>query len=255
MSVTDDQSSLSDCNCCALPETAFAAHFNRPGLSNIEYRLATHSGFLERMVTRLTRDQLPEQDDIASRRPLSQLTTRDLTDPTIALLDAWAMVADVITFYQERIANEAYMRTATERLSVLQLARSIGYELKPGVAASTVLAFTADGSKDSPPQVSVPKGTRVLSIPAKDQLPQTFETVETIVARPEWNELKPYTPQITSIDRIARGVSELRLAGTTTGLRTGDAILIVGDERAKKSGDEHWDFRVLESVEQVPNAG
>ena len=48
---------------------------------------------------------------------------------------ACACVADVLGFYQERIANEGYLRTATERRSVLELARTIGYELKPGVAA------------------------------------------------------------------------------------------------------------------------
>ena len=43
----------------------------------------------------------------------------------------------MLTFYQERIANEAYLRTATERVSLLELARLIDYELRPGVAAST----------------------------------------------------------------------------------------------------------------------
>ena len=46
---------------------------------------------------------------------LPELTARDPDDPAIALLDAWATVADVVTFYQERIANEGFLRTATER--------------------------------------------------------------------------------------------------------------------------------------------
>jgi len=52
-------------------------------------------------------------------------------------LDGWATVADVLTFYQERIANESYLRTAIERRSLLELARKIGYELRPGIAAGT----------------------------------------------------------------------------------------------------------------------
>ena len=48
-------------------------------------------------------------------RPLVALTTRAADDPAIALLDAWATVGDVLTFYQERIANEGFLRTATER--------------------------------------------------------------------------------------------------------------------------------------------
>jgi len=44
---------------------------------------------------------------------------RDDSDPSIALLDAWAVVADVLTFYQERISNEGYLRTAQERTSLI----------------------------------------------------------------------------------------------------------------------------------------
>ena len=56
----------------------------------------------------------------------------------------WATVADVLTFYQERIANEGYLRTARLRDSILRLARLLDYQLRPGVAATTLLAFTLD---------------------------------------------------------------------------------------------------------------
>src|SRR5207245_3445278 len=72
------------------------------------------------------------------------LSTRELDDPSIALLDAWATVADVLTFYEERIANEGYLRTATERRSILELARLVGYNLRPGVSASVYLAYTLE---------------------------------------------------------------------------------------------------------------
>ena len=60
--------------------------------------------------------------------------TRADSDFTIALCDAVATTLDVLSFYQERIANENFLRTATERRSILELARLIGYELAPGVA-------------------------------------------------------------------------------------------------------------------------
>ena len=75
---------------------------------------------------------------------LSKLTVREATDAAIAWLDAWAMVGDVLCFYQERIANEGYLRTATERRSVLELARLVGYRPRPGVAATVYLAYTID---------------------------------------------------------------------------------------------------------------
>ena len=49
---------------------------------------------------------------------LRYLKTRDTDDFSIALLDASSVVLDILTFYQERLANESYLRTAT------QLARS-----------------------------------------------------------------------------------------------------------------------------------
>ena len=98
---------------------------------------------------------------------------------------------DVIAFYQERIANEGYLATATERRSVLELARTIGYELAPGVAAGAHLAFTVEGAAGAPGRATVEPGVRVLSIPGQGERPQTFETVEGIEARATWNALRP----------------------------------------------------------------
>src|SRR2546423_15355513 len=143
---------LNDCGCCEgisveTPETIA----NRPGLSAIAYRVGTHSRFRETLLARLSS---------SNQGALKKLTTRDPDDFSIALLDAWATVSDVLTFYQERIANEAYLRTARERLSLLELARLIGYELAPAVAAEALLAFTidAEATKDN---VIVDPGTRV----------------------------------------------------------------------------------------------
>src|SRR2546430_6091159 len=133
----------------------------------------------------------------ASATPaLRSLKTRDDDDFTIALLDGWATVADVLTFYSERIANESFLHTATERRSILELARSIGYELNPGVAASTWLAFTVDESLGAPGYANIEKDTKVQSIPGPNEKPQVFETAELFLARKEWNELRPRHTQM-----------------------------------------------------------
>ena len=99
--------------------------------------------------------------------PLADLTTREASDSAIALLDAWATVADVLTFYQERIADEGYLRTATERRSVLGLARLVGYALRPGVASTAYLAYTIEEDRSvTPPkgmEVTIPAGSRAQS--------------------------------------------------------------------------------------------
>src|SRR5207244_2356818 len=119
---------------------------NRPGLTAIAYRVGTHWQFKQSMLAALFDSAFPA---------LQQLKTRDDDDFCIALLDAVATMSDVLTFYQERIANESYLRTATERQSLLQLARLIGYELRPGVAASAFLAFTIETALGAPHEATI----------------------------------------------------------------------------------------------------
>jgi predicted phage baseplate assembly protein len=251
MSETTASTQLHTCGCCQTG-VAEPAHANRPGLSSLNYRIGTHGTLLRRMLARLSQQEIPDGDN-AGQRPLAALSTRSTADPAIALLDAWATTADVLTFYQERIANEGYLRTATERRSVLELARAIGYELNPGVAASTYLAFMVDDSASTPDRATVKAGTQIQSIPAKEgELPQTFETSTEFEARVEWNTLHPRT---TERDVMHAGKTELYLAGIDTQLQPGDALLIVGPERQDDPTNERWDVRILKTVETFPKEG
>src|SRR5262245_7877773 len=156
-----------DCGCCEGVEPITPQPVaNRPGLDALSYRVGTHASFLETMQARLSSQAFPG---------LSGLRTREANDASLALLDAWAVVADVLTFYQERIANEGYLRTATERRSVLEPARLVGYVPRPGVASSVYLAYTleekiqplvAPGSPVTPvstspdqPEIVIPAGS------------------------------------------------------------------------------------------------
>jgi baseplate J-like protein len=174
------------CGCCEGVERITPEPIaNRPGLPALSYRAGTHATFLETM-----------QAALSSSEALAALTTRDTDDFSIALLDAWATVADVLCFYEERIANEGYVRTATERRSIGELARLIGYHLRPGVAASTYLAFTLEDGH----ALVIPRGTRAQSVPGPGELPQPFETSEDLPARSAWNALRPRTTAPLSID-------------------------------------------------------
>ena len=184
-----DGDKLDDCNCCeglAAPEPVR----NGPGLPALRYRIDVQPGFYARMLQSLpvARAAASEAD---SPRPLARLLSRSSADPSVALIDACACVADVLTFYQERIANEGFLRTATERRSVLELARTIGYELKPGVAASVHLAFTVEDAPGAPGVCTLARGAPVQSVPPQGKLPQVFETSAGIVAHAGWNALLP----------------------------------------------------------------
>lgn len=163
---------------------------NRAGLAAIDYRVGRHGDFLARVLHNLPRERVVDPATLAEKRPLAGLTSRAADDPTIALADAFSVTLDVLSFYQERIANEGYLRTALERDSMVELAREIGYELRPGVAASASLAFTVEDRDDPFRVITVPTGTQVLSVPQHpDERPQTFETVVPITARAEWNDI------------------------------------------------------------------
>lgn len=225
------------CGCCSgVHEETPRTIANRHGLSAIAYRAGDHRAFLRSMLGTLA--GTPRlRADLTVDFPLNRLT-RDRDDFSIALLDAWATAADVLTFYQERIANESYLRTAGERLSVVELTRLIGYELNPGVAASAWLAFTVDDSEGAPGEVAIDAGTKVQSVPAQNEMPQTFETSSALDARAEWNEL---APRRTAVVAPKPGDTAIYFAGTGTELKTGDGLLFFRDAT-------HWNFRRVATV-------
>ncbi len=195
------------------------------------------------------------------RPGLAALTTRDADDFTIALLDAWAVTADVLTFYTERLAQESYLRTATERVSLQELGRLVGYRLRPGVAAQTHLAFAIEPPPPAPPAamkdpgsappvlpavVALPVGLRVQSIPGPGEQPQTFETVEAIEARPEWNAM-PASVTVAGVP--VKGDTVAYLAGSGLNLKGGDAFVLAGSDIV----GERWDFRFLTHVTPTPD--
>lgn len=207
---------------CGATSPTQAPGGNRPGLSRIAYRVGTRASLLGAMQARLSSIAFPE---------LHALRTRDRSDPAIALLDGWAAVGDVLSFYNERIANENYLRTATERRSVLELARLTGYQLRPGVAASVYLAYELDPNA---PPVTLPVGTRAQSVPGPGEQMQTFETADPLEARAQWNLLRPRLsqPQVRTPDSVL--VDGLYLQGTATRLKVNDALLIAFGGAAPK---------------------
>lgn len=232
---------------------------NRPGLSAIAFRVGTHAQFKASLLAALSNSSWLAERLVAAgvREPdlrtllAQRLGTRADDEFTIALLDGWAAVADVLSFYSERIANESYLRTATERQSLLELARAVGYELNPGVAAAAWLAFTIDEAAGAPGYAQVPRGTKVQSVPGPDEKPQTYETTEAFLARKEWNEFRPVHRHLPP---PSWGQDVLRLSGTTTRLKPGDALLIVGDERQEDRFNENWDVRRVKSLATFPAA-
>jgi predicted phage baseplate assembly protein len=170
--------------CCdppAQPPAAPLRPYNPPGLSAIAYRIGTFSSFRQAMLDDVARPNLlyylvdAEQ---ATPNPFERWRAGAEGDYHTMLIELWAYLADILTFYQERIANEAYLPTATQRDSSLRLAELIGYRPSPGAAASALVAFTV--AKDK--AVTIAGSFRVGSRATPERPAAVFETAAAITA-------------------------------------------------------------------------
>lgn len=172
---------MSDCSCeifqappctaCEPPTPVTPLSlYNRPGLTKLIYRVGTFPAFRQAMLD--ARVVTPVRSvDQSNSHLFNQLATWSSDDYGVAILELWAYVLDVLTFYQQSIANEAFLRTAELRQSLTLLANLLGYEPRRGVAATALLAFFADAGAS----LKLPLGLRMQSIPPPGKNPSTFE--------------------------------------------------------------------------------
>lgn len=90
-----------------------------------------------------------DKDFESMRRALLELaayrvpewTDRSAGDLGMLFVDLFAYVADVVSYYQDRLASELYLDTAVDRRSVMHLLRLLDYELTPPAAAAGALSL------------------------------------------------------------------------------------------------------------------
>jgi len=75
---------------------------------------------------------------------MPQWTSRDTGDFGVLFTDMISYVGDILSYYQDRIANEAFLATATQRASVLNLAALIGYTPSPALPATGTVTLVSD---------------------------------------------------------------------------------------------------------------
>lgn len=190
----------------------------------LSFRPGTRATYLDALLQALLDDP-----DAFDRLPLR---TRDVSDPTIALLDAWSTMADVIAFYQERIVTEGYLQTARQPESVLALAGLIGTRPRPGVAATTYLAYTLHQDPGDTPVV-LATGLRSQTVPGPGEQPQVFQTERELVSRPSWNLLTPVAAQPLPVLTDDVTTTTLSVAGTANRLGTNDILVLRQNTTAK----------------------
>ena len=101
----------------------------------------------------------------------------------------WAYISDVLGFYDERTANETYIRTAVRRPSLRRIVELLGYTPSSGVAATASVAALADGAV----AVTLPPATGFRSSAFAAESPQVFETTAEWTIHPLKNQWKVIT--------------------------------------------------------------
>lgn len=215
-------------NDCRQPADFPKVVFNRPGLSTIGYRIGSYADLREHMLSLL--DASPE---------LAAWTHRLPDDPGIALIEAAAEVGDILSFYQDLYANEAYLRSAKWRDSVADLVRLLGYRLAPGVGGQARFAFAVKGTQP----VVLPMGLGVKAQLEGEDKPAVFETSRELIAHPALSQFHLYRPR--QVPAIRHGTDTFTLvldAGTNVSLKAGDRVMV---GVARGSGDAYDHLQVL----------
>jgi hypothetical protein len=83
-------------------------------------------------------------DFIPTRLPT--WTERSEPDIGMMLLELFASTADNLSYLQDRVANEAFLTTATQRRSVAGHLALLGYQMDQGASAHTWLQFQVQGN-------------------------------------------------------------------------------------------------------------
>jgi len=84
-------------------------------------------------------------------------TSRDTADFGIVLIELFSYMGDILNYYIDRSANEAFITTASQRENVLQLSRLLSYIPNQSVPSTTTLTF--QNSTASP--ITVPAKTKI----------------------------------------------------------------------------------------------
>jgi hypothetical protein len=205
---------------CAAPVNFPATIDNRPSLPRIQYRIGRYSDFRAQMLSLL--DQSPL---------LRGWTHRQADDPGIALIEGAAILGDILTFYQELYANEAWLGTATWPQSIAAIVRLIGYRPAPGLGGTGYVAFEIDGSATATVPVGFPFSAQIVGMSA----PANFETSQSLVAFPGLSRFSLYRPSsipiiITGQNTFALNATELTAAGVT--VKAQDRLMLVDKSNA-----------------------
>lgn len=184
------------------------------GLDNIPRQIGTFADFRAAMLSHIR-----NYPALLHWRPCGQ------EDLGLMLLEMWAYMLDVQSFYDEVLGHEMWVRTARHRPSVRKLTALLGYVPRPAVSAVATLALKAEGRR----AIEIPAGTAFRSGVFGDQPPQIFETTTACSLHPlhnSWEILPPKQTTVSPHGAASDSNSSMLLVSKDSLLRADDLVLI-----------------------------
>jgi len=216
---------------------------NQPGLPAIGYRVDDFSGFRRALLR-----PLDGEDALLGWRPAAE-------DLGLQLLEWWAYLGDVLTFYNERIANESYLRTAQLPDSVTRLVALLGYTPRPAIGAVGQVAAVRRKTHPSEPLV-IPTGFQLSNAATPGVSVQTWEAAaSTFTGATDTKVTLPPTAALLAPASGASVVGSVLLRGTVAGLAAGDELLAVSTSFPSHADSWAQVTVVSTTPEQDPNGG
>jgi hypothetical protein len=205
-----------------------------PPASHIDYLARDYTSFRQLMLDRLT-------------VVMPDWTERNPADLGIALVELMASAGDVLSYYQDAVATEAYLGTARRRTSVRRHARLLDYRVHDGCNARTWVRLRCDPGVNGR---TLPAATLLLTQVDTPSVPlahgvveealhagaQAFETMHPLKLYSAHNELRFHTWGDENCC-LPRGATQAVLVDTGRMLRLAPRdVLILAQVRGPRSG-------------------
>lgn len=130
---------------------------------NIDYTSKDYEAFRNDLIN-LIPYKMPEYSDYSQ------------SDAGIMLIELLSYGMDILSYYQDRMANEVYLPTATQRQSVIDIVKSLGYRLSNATPSSSEVVFVL--TEASTFGRVIPQGTPISTDGTSYEEPIQFETTQ-----------------------------------------------------------------------------
>ena len=158
----------------------------------------------------------------------------------VALVELFAYMGDILSYYGDRIGQEAYLPTATQRLSLLNIAKLLGYTVSNGTPATGTVTFQTSNTS---PAITIPQGTQVATaFQLSLNSPVIYETTEVATCPSAGGTITvPVSQGITYTMQPAgqsTGLPGLTLQLPATGIIDGSVSVYV----QTAAGSQQWNY-------------